>query len=39
VVLSSAYDNMATLDVICEAFGHKPFGKRFLSWFERALAL
>ena len=39
VVLSSAYDNMATLDIICEAFGHKPFGKRFLSWFERACEL
>lgn len=39
VMLSSAYDNMATLEIIAQALGNKPWGPRFLSWFDRACEL
>jgi CubicO group peptidase (beta-lactamase class C family) len=39
VMLSSAYDNMNTLEVIAEALGNKPLTPRFLGWFDRACAL
>jgi len=39
VMVSSAYDNMHTLDLIAQAFGNKPLGPRFLSWFDRACGL
>lgn len=39
VMLSSAYDNMGTLELIAEAFGRQPIMPRFLSWFDRACDL
>lgn len=39
VMVSSAYDNMHTLDLIAQALGNQPLNARFLSWFDRACAL
>lgn len=39
VMVSSAYDNMHTLEIIAPALGNKPLTPRFLSWFDRACAL
>jgi CubicO group peptidase (beta-lactamase class C family) len=39
VMVSSAYDNMHTLELIAQALGNKPLGPRFLSWFDRACGL
>ena len=36
VMVSSAYDNMHTLELIAQALGNEPLGPRFLSWFDRA---
>lgn len=39
VMLSSAYDNMRTLEIIAQAYGNQPLGPRFLTWFDRACGL
>jgi CubicO group peptidase (beta-lactamase class C family) len=37
VMLSSAYDNMHTLELIADALGNKPLTPRFLGWFDQAI--